>query len=303
MQTKLNTSTIKELVDKNYDFEMKSLIKIEEGFVGGNYQLKTEDNKKYFLKIRSSNNGKYLNSIRTLNYLNKIKFNSISELVLTLENDLFLEVGENILIIQKFIEGVSTTKYNSEKLAIVLKNLHELQISKSVRTILEDYDVSYEIKYEDSIQSIIHKYEVLKFLENSLIDLENYYTEIKTLSTTLNEKSFNNVYTHGDSHNNIISNNDQIFLVDWDSVMLAPRERDLFLYLNNKKFMDAYGLQESELNPELIRFYRLERLFNDINGFVEKITETDDQKIQEKYAKMLYHSTYGWLFPLLENEQ
>lgn len=63
------------------------------------------------------------------------------------------------------------------------------------------------------------------------------------------------VLTHGEPHAaNVVHTATGPVLIDWDTVRLAPRERDLWMLAMYPGWQDAYG---GEAGPELLEAYRL----------------------------------------------
>ena len=91
------------------------------------------------------------------------------------------------------------------------------------------------------------------------------------------------VLCHADIHvgNMLITEQDQLFIVDWDDTILAPKERDLMfigagigeLWKHEERFWDGYG--EVEINPIALAYYRHERIIQDIAVTILEYIETD----------------------------
>jgi spectinomycin phosphotransferase len=102
------------------------------------------------------------------------------------------------------------------------------------------------------------------------------------------------VLCHADIHvgNLLIDSNDKLYIVDWDTVMLAPKERDLmfvgggqFVNLRSPEeeerlFYQGYG--QTETNAVALAYYRYERIVQDIAAYCEEIllaeASGDDQE-------------------------
>ena len=79
------------------------------------------------------------------------------------------------------------------------------------------------------------------------------------------------VITHGEPHpGNLIRTGKQLMLLDWDTVGLAPAERDLWMLPADA--LDRYaGLTGRPVNPAGIRLYRLRWTLDDIRAFTEDL--------------------------------
>jgi spectinomycin phosphotransferase len=95
------------------------------------------------------------------------------------------------------------------------------------------------------------------------------------------------VLCHADLHagNLLIGTDGRLYLVDWDTLMLAPRERDL-MYIGAgllgdwytpaeevARFYPAYGA--ARVSQGAIAYYRYERILQDIAAFCEQLLLSD----------------------------
>ena len=82
----------------------------------------------------------------------------------------------------------------------------------------------------------------------------------------------------------IRSQANQIFVIDWDDVMLAPKERD-FIFINDARanpstqhdstpFFQGYG--PTEIDWIALTYYLWERVIQDVIAFAEEVFSRDD---------------------------
>jgi spectinomycin phosphotransferase len=96
------------------------------------------------------------------------------------------------------------------------------------------------------------------------------------------------VLTHGDLHagNVLISDSGELFVVDWDTLMRAPKERDLMFVGagvggvwteegERRWFHEGYG--DRELDASAIRYYRCERIVQDVVEYSESVLITSGE--------------------------
>jgi spectinomycin phosphotransferase len=85
------------------------------------------------------------------------------------------------------------------------------------------------------------------------------------LAPGLREKRLPRVICHADLHpgNLLRTDNGRVYVIDWDDVILAPKERDfIFTGEPGDPFFDGYGA--TEVDWEAVTYYRCERCVTDL---------------------------------------
>lgn len=96
------------------------------------------------------------------------------------------------------------------------------------------------------------------------------------------------VLCHGDAHagNLLIDDSDRLFVVDWDTLILAPKERDLMFIGGGQGFVGTTPAQEQALfyagygpapiDRPALAYYRYERIIQDIAAFCDELLAPAD---------------------------
>jgi spectinomycin phosphotransferase len=115
---------------------------------------------------------------------------------------------------------------------------------------------------------------VRRLLQVNAGDLERRLHEYDELAAKVRERSEPWVVTHGEPHRANVIRDPQgaVHLVDWDTTLIAPRERDLRMVLDEDltgwdDYVGAAG--DTTLNPEAIELYRRWWELADVTTFVD----------------------------------
>ncbi len=113
----------------------------------------------------------------------------------------------------------------------------------------------------------------------------------ETLALSLKKQSLQFVLCHSDIHagNVFIDRNENIYIVDWDEPILAPKQRDLMFIgggvanvWNNPQeeeiFYKSYG--ETQINIETLAYYRHARIVEDIAVLAQELLKATDKQAQ-----------------------
>ncbi|MFN8483589.1 MAG: aminoglycoside phosphotransferase family protein [Anaerolineae bacterium] len=123
------------------------------------------------------------------------------------------------------------------------------------------------------------------FLRAQRAEIDSLVARAEALAPGLQAQTPALVLCHGDIHawNLLIAADGGMYIVDWDTLILAPKERDLMfvgagLGIGDTPeaaalFYQGYG--ETDLNQAALAYYRCERIVEDIAAFCQQLLLTD----------------------------
>jgi spectinomycin phosphotransferase len=113
-------------------------------------------------------------------------------------------------------------------------------------------------------------------------EIEDFADRAVALGQRLARRNLDEALCHADLHTNnlIVTPSGDLFVVDWDQPMLAPRERDLMFVLGGGigfganpeqevLFLEGYG--SAEVDDMAMAYYRYEWLLSDVAAFADMI--------------------------------
>ena len=109
------------------------------------------------------------------------------------------------------------------------------------------------------------------------------------LSDSLKASSPRMVLCHTDAHNhNVMQSGDQLYLIDWEGIRLAPPETDFIFFVDKScypVFLGNYKKAHKDfvIDNSALSFYRLRRILEDLWQWIEQLLfdEQDDRQREQ----------------------
>ena len=300
------------------------------------YRVIADDGTVYFLKLRKS-----FNEI-TVTILLFLKSQGIQEIIAPFETKTsqhWADFNEYKMILYPFIEGkdgfeVEFSDHHWRTLGAALKKIHTVQIPPELkRCILKE---THSPQWRESVKSFQAQVEnktfddptaakLAAFMKSKRDEITHLIERAESLASKLQSQPLDLVLCHSDTHggNLLISDKDELYIVDWDYPILSPKERDLMFIgggfigsgmddLGRRKqeealFYEGYG--KTDVNLSALAYYRYDRIINDFSAYCEQLLLTheggsDREPAFETFARNFESGnmidtadkTYGLLF-------
>lgn len=117
--------------------------------------------------------------------------------------------------------------------------------------------------------------EFAAFWQQNTTVIQHLTDRAEQLGTMLQAEQFDTVLCHGDVHaaNIMLDHTGELYIVDWDTPRIAPRERDLLFIIGSTiarrvtlheeaRFFQGYGA--TTINWHALTYYRYERVLEDL---------------------------------------
>jgi spectinomycin phosphotransferase len=224
----------------------------------------------YFLKLKRAEINQA--SLAVPHYLKSKGIEQIVAPIPTKESKLLTEAEGFKLILYPFIEGdtgmkLGLTDSQWVEYGEILRTMHNMEIPDELAAML--HKETFVPKQDDLLQTVwkaaIHQrftmpcqQKLAEFILIHLSEIFGFKRRGQELGKMLQRKNLPFVLAHADIHtaNIMISTDGKLYVVDWDEVQLAPKERDLMFLTGNSidgrtkaqeaLFFKGYG--ETEVN-------------------------------------------------------
>ncbi len=252
------------------------------------YRVHTECQSTYFLKIR-----KEISNRAGLFGPRFLKDNGIEQVIAPLPTktqELTLEMDEFALILYPFIAGqeamkVGMTDAQWKEFGSTLKRIHSTELPADVaqfvsrETFIPKWSDPAKIlheqvntrNYDDPYQE-----ELATFWKNNNETIQTLIERAELIGKRLQQTDLKFVLCHADIHtaNILVTQEQDMFIVDWDDTLFAPKERDLMFVLSNdtreeQLFFERYG--EVKIDRLALAYYGYEWCVQEIGDFGKRV--------------------------------
>jgi spectinomycin phosphotransferase len=247
--------------------------------------------KVYFLK-RSKGEGSKV-GVRIPYYLYSQGIDTVISPIVSKKGDLWVSEKGYTWVLYPFVESrsgyeVEFSPLQWSSLGESLKNIHAVSLPEELLSSLpkENFHSASCALVKESDLKIQHtafddpaSAKLADFWMEKRRDILSLVKNTEQLEREARTQSYDFVLCHADLHpgNTVIDGTGKLFIVDWDSPILAPREKDLMFIGGGHRFKNTdihafyKGYGEVKLNRQLIAYYRNERIVADIAVYADEI--------------------------------
>ncbi len=293
-------------LEKNYSIQAGRIefLPIGNDASAFSYRVETKNGNLYFLKVKTK-----LSNIGSLFVPRFLKDHGLEQVVapLTTKTEkLFAEIDGFAFILYPFILGneameVGMSDSQWTEFGSTLKRIHTPQLPSDISPYIKQE--TFIPKWSEFTRELQEQVNTLKFDEPYQKQLALFWKEnnetiqalmerAETVGRHLQQDDLEFVLCHADIHtaNILLTQEQNIFIVDWDDTLFAPKERDLMFVLGEsiiptreeQMFFRGYG--RVEINQLALAYYRYEWCVQEIGDFGNRVyltKETGESTKQE----------------------
>jgi len=322
----LNKPALMETIQQVYGYPFSSLLFLPEGMVGWHYLADCANGKRAFVTLLPDTHMARL-QIQRLDF-------TLALTTRLYESDLFTaqpavyrtRVGKlkanfqgRPLILYEYIAGKNLAGVQPYPIEI-LRSLGRLtaQLHRATSTVgmevpyFEQFHLPFEEPLltclseleqvpDDARPGLVELRDVILPRRETLLDLLSRLHKLGETCRLLNPPMVL-VHTDMTPHNILNTSQSELFIVDWEGIMLAPAEHDLFIFAGEgfSTLLSAYcqEAREPSLHPELFAYYFHRRNLEDIAEFIISILHENTTAEEDRFELDLLYSDslQGWPF-------
>ncbi len=264
------------------------------------YQVATSSQVDYFLKLRR---GKFIEaSVSVPKYLAGLGIRQVIPPLASKTGQLWASLASFKAILYPYVEGLNGVEAKlSDKqwnqFGATMKKFHSIDIPIAITN-----DVpreTFSSKWRETVKAFLERIEnevfeepvavkMALFLKSKSSEILKLVERAEKLAITIQKQPLEYILCHADIHgwNLIIDKEDALYIVDWDTLIFAPVERDLMFvgagiwdsgrtdFVEESLFYQGYS--QTKINQDAIAYYRFERIIQDIGDYCEYIFLSDE---------------------------
>lgn len=264
------------------------------------YRVTTTDGADHFLKLRS---GEFLEaSVSVPKYLADLGIKQVIPPLATKTGRLWTSLASFKAILYPYVEGRNgvEAKLSDQQWAqfgAAIKKLHSTDIPALITK-----DVSRETfssKWRETVKAFLMRIDnevfeepvavkMALFLKSKSSEILKLVERAEELALAIQKQPIDYVLCHADMHgwNLFVDKENALYIVDWDTLIFAPKERDLMfigagiwdsgLTPDEEASLFYKGYGQAEINHAVLAYYRFERIIQDIGDYLEYIFLSDE---------------------------
>lgn len=281
------------------------------------YKAMASDNTSYFVKLRRGVSSEA--TVAVPNFLAESGMKQVIPALRTQTGGLWHQLDNRVMSLYPFVEGhhgyeQKMTPAQWAEFGSALKQLHTLNFPEKIT-----HDIpreNFSSRWHDELQTFIARIEQETFVDPIAAELAMFLgskkTEILKLIETLEEsvqpllhKASKFVFCHADIHcwNLLIDDHTGgLYIVDWDTLVFAPKERDLMFIgaglansgytptQESEMFFRGYG--PTAIDQNAITYYRCVRIIEDLVVYCRQIFLSEEGGEDRKQAVECVRSNF-----------
>ena len=279
----------------------------------GLYRVVSEEGRSYLVKVKCG--PLYEPSCFVPRFLRDGGIESVVPPLFSRTNALWTQLGDWTVTVYTFLDGdtgcAGMTDEHWKTTGVICKRIHEValpyEILQSLRR--ETFDPMEYIRWVAAFEARHDACKPGRPAERALyaswmahrLAIQSTVNALERLAGELRGRTFTQVVCHADLHpGNLLRDHDgQIFVIDWEDVMIAPKERD-FIFINPPQaqgsgpkdmapFFQGYG--HAEVDWAALAYYRHERVAQDLIECARNVFFRDDlgEAIKSDSAQLFDH--------------
>jgi spectinomycin phosphotransferase len=293
----IDRKIIQSAIEVNYQIAVTDLTFIEGGEASWGYHVQAQHDKHYFFKIHNGITNYQERFKLTYRLYTDSGITNITHPITNKHEAFVIFLNEYPSALFNFINGhtaAEETLDESERFALgsLLGRIHTVKTDFSLN---EDFIYQNMHRLVNSVEiarsflkdSSSYKTQAAELLLEDKKIINNCIQKLHEAGQTLQKRDIDFVICHGEPHkwNTMVDKHGEVFLIDWDDALFAPREKDLRMVLHDPIAIKGYEkiVGGYKLNNDVLHYYDLEWYISSIDAWVIQIFSGKSNDLQNRH--------------------
>lgn len=298
---------LSDCLQAEYGFTLRDIAPTERGFYGETWKIRTHAGA-YFAKLDRwpCHKESYRASLPIVQYIADSGIAFVPRVIATRRGQLCCAFQGGILAVFAFAPGALLEEYAVEDLYGCLSQIYALR-TDGLALEAEDFGCAIPQTCARLAQAPELPDAARAALEKRQSAIARYANRLARFSAICQKDRSDFHITHGDAGGNFLSDGKRFFLVDWDSVKLAPIERDAWVFMSNpaqlcaiQRTINQNGIAYS-LRWERLCYYSYFYFFSYLEGYLSSIlSAAQERRGAQIAADMAAYLADSWIYARLD---
>jgi spectinomycin phosphotransferase len=294
---------IQSKIEENYGFQVRDLAFIKGGEASWGYKVETNEGVSYFCKIHTGLTEYEKRFELTYKLFNDAGIKNIPHPIKTTKGELVFYLNKYPTALFNFIEGSNANDQpltDEQRFALgkLLGEIHQANRVIGEFSIQEDFKYGNIDRLLETLNKIdiylkdssVYKSKTAQLLLENKDKILKRIKELEELGEKLRSLNIDFVICHSEPHawNTMIDEKGEVYLIDWDDSLFAPKEKDLNMIKDDQIKLEGYKsvVGDFEINQEIIHYYQMEWNISEIDAWSNSLLFEDSNDTQyEHYLK------------------
>ena len=264
---------LKAILEAEYGFSISGISPAPRQFVAETFYVDAEGGARYFCKVveKPLFVPTIIAGLPALAELHGLGQERIGYPIRKAGGGLYAQRGRQIVVLYNRIDAPQSYGYDFFTLGSLLGEIHALTPRITAKIPAESFRFDHRALFEDQFATALAgrdggelNREFQRVMQAHEEQIRGDFALLNTLVDQIDPSEFDLVLTHGDAGGNVlVKSPTDIYIVDWDEILLAPKERDLWVLKHEPGFLEGYRsvLPGAEVNEQARRFCILNQYF------------------------------------------
>lgn len=306
----ITSQELVQLLDSSYGLKVENIVFSPVGEGAWSYIATDASGMKYWVKLIKGDF--YRPLVEVPLFLKEHYQFECAPVLRSRKGDSAVALKEYTVIVYEFLEGEivgdrSLSAEQWEEIGQLLGTLHNSTLPDSLGSTLRREDFA---RFQENAARVVAfaksekhigktQRQLAELIQGKLDEIAAILTRIKELAKAAEKLNTPYVICHTDAHvwNIFLTTEGKFVLLDWDTVMYAPAERDLMFFTGKEQndFLRGYRKIKPDVqaNEMIIIYYKYEWVVQEISDygervFFEEINEEAKEHALEKFRELFY---------------